>query len=101
MTAWAVPGGPGRGRPRTVQAGLVVSGQPGFTTELGTPATTPLTSWGKWAPSSSAASPPRDSPATSTWSRSTPGWARSTPRALAKYSKGMLRRVWGRPGALK
>jgi hypothetical protein len=68
MTAFAVPDGltAGRGRPRTVQAGLLVSGQPGFTTELGTPAMTPLTSRGKCAPSSSAASPPRDSPATST-----------------------------------
>jgi hypothetical protein len=28
---------------------------------------TPLTSRGKWAPSSSAASPPRDTPATSRW----------------------------------
>ena len=37
----------GSGRPPSVQAGWLVSGQPGFTTELGTPAMTPLTSCGK------------------------------------------------------
>lgn len=103
ITARCCPGGfgcpnsdgltAGRGRPPSVQACRLVSGKPGFTTELGTPAMTPLTSWGKWAPSSSAASPPRDSPATRTWRGSTPGWARSSLSAPMKYSRGMLRRV--------
>jgi hypothetical protein len=59
MTACGFPGGlgcpksdgrtAGRGGP-SVQAGWLSSGQPGYT-ELGTPAMTPLTSLGKWAPS--------------------------------------------------
>jgi hypothetical protein len=63
------------------------------------PAMTPLTRRGKNAPSSSAASPPRDTPATGTRWGSTPGWVRSTPRAPVKYSREMSCRVWGRPGA--
>jgi hypothetical protein len=61
MTARGFPGGlgcpksdgltAGRGRPPSVQAGWLSSGQPGYTTELGTPAMTPLTSLRKWAPS--------------------------------------------------
>jgi hypothetical protein len=52
MTVCGFPGGlgcpnsdgltAGSGRPPSVQAGWLVSGQPGFTTELGTPAMTPF-----------------------------------------------------------